>query len=533
MNCLALEVEGRLLVIDCGLTFPDHEPGVEVIHPDFDYLLDRTEDIEAVVLTHGHEDHIGALPFLLRDLQVPLLGPPYALALAELRLEEHGLDWPETTELQPGRRVELGPFTVTPYRVNHSLPDCLGLIIHSAAGTVVHSGDYKFDARPVDGQHFDEQRLREAGDAGVDLLLSDSTNIESPGHSGQEAPVAEAVARHLEGARGRAVVCLFASNVHRLDGVLGAAASAGRRVLPLGRSLLTHLRISTELGMLQNAPSSYVTEAEAKSVPRDQLLVLATGSQGEPGAALNRLASGRHRALKLEPGDSVLMSARIIPGRERSVTTMTETLERQGIRVTTRRDDPALHVSGHAHREEQTRLIELVRPRAFMPVHGTVGLLRRHAELARELGVPRVVTARNGQVVELDATGLRRSDEPPVVSGRIHVQRGVELSAELLRDRTRMANAGLVLLVLRLDGNGRLLSKPHVSCRGVVDELTLADLDIVRDAERAVERALRNLGKAPESETVQLAAERAVRRVFRDALGWRPLIHSLVDRADP
>lgn len=530
MNCLVLEVERRLLVIDCGVTFPDHEPGIDIIHPDFDHLLNRPDDVEAVVLTHGHEDHIGALPYLLRDLDVPVYGPPYALGLVDERLREAKLGTtPRLIETRPRQPLSLGPFEVTPFRVTHSMPDCVGLLIRAGGTAIVHSGDFKIDDDPLDGQHFDEDLLTQAGREGVRLLLSDSTNAEVSGRAGGERGVAAAIEARMAHAAGRVVVCMFASNVQRLGAVLQIARTHGRRVVFLGRALHTHARVADGLHVLPYDRELILSDREAQLWPRHQLLVVATGSQGEARAALRRLAHATHPALALEPGDEVILSSRVIPGRERQVSGTIDALERRGVRVWTRRDDDALHVSGHACRDEQRKMIELTKPRGFLPVHGAFVHLSRHAALARELGVPETLAVENGAVVEVDALGMRVASQIQV--GRVHIQHGGEISHEVLRARSQMAENGVVLVVVSFDARGRLLQTPQVIARGVVDELDLSDLALLEEAQLGVARALNALDVAADAATVELTAARAARRVFRDALGWRPVVHTVVRRA--
>jgi ribonuclease J len=531
MNCLVLEAEGRRLVVDCGVTFPDHEPGIDIIHPDFDHLLARPDAVEAVVLTHGHEDHIGALPYLLRDLDLPIYGPPYALALVQERLREAELgNPPRLCETRPRQPLSLGPFEVTPFRVTHSMPDCMGLLIRVGDTTIVHSGDFKIDEDPVDGEHFDEDLLAQAGRDGVRLLLSDSTNSEVEGQAGGERGVAAAIDAHIARAEARLVICMFASNVQRLSSVLQSAQAHGRRVLFLGRALHTQTRVAESLERLSYAKELLVQEREAQALPRRQLLVIATGSQGEGRAALRRLAHGTHPALMLEPGDEVVLSSRVIPGHERQVSSTLDALERRGVRVWTRQDDAGLHVSGHACRDEQRRMIELTRPRAFIPVHGSFVHLQRHAALARSLGVQEVLAVENGAVVELDPLGTRIVDQTQV--GRVHIQHGGEITFEVLRERARMAEGGLVLVMITLALDGRLASAPEIVARGVVDDLDLSDLSLLQQAQLGVTRALNALERSADVETIELAAVRAARRVFRDALGWRPVVHAQVHRAE-
>lgn len=530
MNCLVMEAEGRLIVIDCGLTFPDREPGVELIHPDFETLLSRHDDLLAIVLTHGHEDHVGAIPYLLRDIEreIPVYGPPYALQVLRERLAEVDVPHPpRLLETKPREVLQLGPFEITPFRVTHSMPDCTGLVLKTPAGTVVHTGDFKLERDPLDGQSSDEELLRATGDAGVRLLLSDSTNSEVPGCAGREQDVEAALLARVEQAQQRVIVCMFGSNIHRVGAVLRVAAATKRRVLLLGRSLRTHSRIARELGILPDHPVALVQEDEAQNVPRGELLVLATGSQGEPAAALRRIANGSHHKLKLEPGDEVILSSRIIPGRERQVQSMMDSLERSGVRVYSRHDDAKLHVSGHAARDEQARMLELTRPRAFIPVHGSYVHLTRHAALAKRMGVQDALIVENGAVVELDAHAMRVVGEVPI--GRIHLQGGEAIEGAVLHERTRLSEGGVVVVTVRVDSAGRLVAPPHVGTRGVVDSETLLDLGLEHSAEVEVSRELKKLNGPPTREAIESAVGRAARRVFRDGLGWKPVVHAHVD----
>lgn len=524
MNCMAIETEGRILVLDCGLTFPDREPGVDVIRPSFEHLLARADDVEAIVLTHGHDDHVGAVGYLLEQLDLPVFGPPYALGLLERRLSEFDLEKPaQLTAITPRCPINLGPFEVEPIRVTHSIPDATALRFGCGAGTLLHSGDFKIDPEPCNGEPFDAERLGEIGEAGVDLLLSDSTNIETPGTTGSEAVVAAALQRHVAAASGRVVVCMFASNVQRLGAVMRAARGAGRRVMMLGRSILNHAEVSARLGLLDDLPDDLVTADEAHLVPARQLLVVATGSQAEPRAALGRLARGEHDQLQLDPGDTVIFSSRIIPGKERDVYDLMNLLQSRGFGVLTRRDDPELHVSGHACRDEQQRMLELTRPRSFVPVHGTPHHRLRHAELARSLGVQDTLVAHNGEVVQLQDGSLRVVDEVP--TGRVHIQAGSELADAVMDDREKLADYGIVVVAIQVEGGGRLKGEPQILTRGVVHEGE--DRDLIDDARHAVRRALARL-KAPKDQAVRDTTARAVRRVFRDAMGWRPQVHVLL-----
>jgi ribonuclease J len=526
MNCLALECGGTLIVIDCGVTFPDRGQGVDIIHPRFDYLLAHRDDFEAVIITHGHEDHIGALPYLLAELPVPVYGPPYALALIRNRLEEmEMLASADLRPIQAERSFGVGCLEVEPYHVNHSIPDALGLILRTPAGVVVHTGDFKIEDRPVDGRPFALPRLREVGDRGVRLLLSDSTNSDVEGRTGEESDVADVLLDHVRDADQRVVVALFASNVYRLAALFDAARKLRRKVCLLGRSVKNHVRIARKLGHLPEIDSLLVSPESAKDVPRDELLVIATGTQGEPPAALARLARGNHPDLVLEEGDTVLLSSRVIPGSELAVYDMINTLERRHINVIHRRVDPELHVSGHAYSGEQRMVLEAVRPRSFMPVHGTYYHLRRHAALAESLGVPDIAIFENGTIVELGEAGLTEVGQTPI--GRVHRHRGIAVADELLRERSLMGELGVAVVAVPLGRHDDEPGMPTVELRGYTDGTDRAELRA--DAERYVRRAIaRELRAGDGPDEIEDAARRALKRFFRSRLARPPLVVATV-----
>ena len=524
MNCLALESRGDILVVDCGVTFPQEQPGVDIAHANFAWLEERSGRVRGVVLTHGHEDHIGALPFLLATIPAPVWGPPYALALCRRRLEEHDPGFePELHEMRPSESFSVGCFEIEPIRVTHSIADCVALAIRTCEGLIVHSGDFKIDPNPPDGLPLDEERLSDLGDEGVALLLSDSTNIDQQGHTRREADVAAQLEKHITAATGRVIVALFGSNIHRLTALASIAKRTERSLVLLGRSLRNHSEIATDLHIAGDLPAVRITPDEARSKPHDALLYLVTGTQGEPRAALSRLARGEHPDLELVENDLVLLSARVIPGCELQVAEVIDGLERQGLNVLTRRDDPKIHCSGHAAREEQQRLIELTRPRSFLPVHGTFHHLQRHASLAREVCGAETLVALNGDIVELLHGELRRIDHHPV--GRVHRTRGALIPDRVLRERTLLVELGVATVSVIVDSAMRPIATPRVVCRGFV-EATPTD-DLLLDAADSV---MQDLSRAEndDEDDVRDTACRSMKRFFHRRVGRKPLVNALV-----
>jgi ribonuclease J len=533
MNCMVAEHGEDRIVLDCGMTFDGRGLGVDIIHPDFGWLAQHPARLRAIVLTHGHEDHIGAVPYLLQRCPAPVYGPPYALALVRERLKNDFADAglaPELHALAPGDRVSIGPFEVEPYRVTHSMPDCTGLILRTPQGVVVHSGDFKIDEAPTDGQGFDFARLAKLRDEeGVRLLLSDSTNAVAEGTTGGEQIVADRLLELVREAPARVVVTLFASNVHRLRALTEVARATGRKLCLMGRSLEMHARLAAAQGYLPGLDAVRIPRELAAGVAREHLLVLATGTQGEPPAGFARLALGRHPDLTLSPGDRVIHSARIIPGNETEVYRLFNACERRGIEVLWRGVEPGVHVSGHAHRGEQRRLIELLAPRSFLPVHGTYLHMKRHAELARECGVEDVRVVENGAVVELAEEGLRVAGR--VETGRIHRERGVAVPERVIKDRGLLAELGVAVVTAVVDDAGRPIAPVDLLTRGVLHEDENPDLiddacDYVHDALNArtwrVER--------PDVEDVEIHARRALKRFFAKTLRKKPLCYAVVMR---
>lgn len=515
MNCLALETEEGLLVIDCGITFPEDDHGIELLHPDFSYLLERAPKVCGVFLTHGHEDHIGALPYLLPELNVPVWGPPHALKLALRRVRDRpGKSSHLKVDFRPaivGQRHEVGPFVVEPIRVSHSIIEATALYVECGAGRVLHTGDFKFDPDPPDGQPTDEERLLEIGERGVDVLLSDSTNIDSRGSAGSEREVAAALADVIGSARQRVVVGLFSSNVQRLISLGQIAKRTGRKIGLLGRSLRTHVDTAHDLGHLAWQSDQRLGNEELAACRPENLLVLAGGTQAEAGSAMMRIAHAAHPTLALSAGDRVILSSRVIPGNDRRVSRMMSDLLRLDVELYTHAARRDLHTSGHATHDELKHMLELVRPRCFVPVHGARHHLHNHAELARRCGVEQCLVIENGQVAGFSGGRLTRLEQ--VRSGRVSIDRGLEtLSPEALRQRAALGRTGIAQLSVVLDRDGALRGPARLSTFGV------ATFDAPEQGERLareVEQLLQKQSKLWQRRGRDTAEE------LEKFLGWR------------
>jgi len=475
-NMTVYEAEESIVVVDAGLAFPrDEHLGVDLVLPDFSYLREREEIVRAVVLTHGHEDHVGALPYLMREVRVPLvLATRLTLALVKSKLDEHGLlRSAELRELAPGDEpVDLGPFRLELVRMAHSIPDAAAVVLETPGGRCVHTGDYKLDHTPVDGQRTDVGRLAEIGSRGVDLLLGDSTNAERSGVTESERVVGEAFRQIFPSREGRILVSSFASNVHRMQQAADVGLDCGRKVAFVGRSMRKNANIARNLGYMDVPEEAILRPQELAELPRGEQLILCTGSQGEPMSAMTRIAYNDHPAVSVEAGDTVIISAKPIPGNELRVHDAINRLAKMGAEVL-HEDNAPVHVSGHGRAEELRTIIGLLRPRAVMPVHGEFRMLAAHAQLAREGGVPedRIVLAENGSVVELRDGEARIVDE--VEAGVTFVDGlGVgDVHDVALRDRRKLAEDGVLIVVATLaaqDGGG-LTAPPELIARGFGD----------------------------------------------------------------
>jgi len=487
-NMTVYEAAGERIVVDAGMSFPrDEHLGVDVILPDFGYL--RDEPVRAVVLTHAHEDHVGALPFLMREIQVKeIWATRLTLGLVKSKLDEHGLlRAAELCEIDPeGEPIELGPFRLEFVRMAHSVPDAVGIAIETAAGRVFHTGDWKLDHTPVDGLKTDVGRLADLGNRGVDLLLGDSTNAERPGFTRSERVVGEAFRQIIPARRGRVLISSFASNIHRMQQAIDVGTDCGRKVVVVGRSMRRNLNVARNLGYVEMPEDMLVKPADVDDVPASQQLVLCTGSQGEPLSALTRIAYNDHPAIKVERGDTVILSARPVPGNELRVHDTINQLTRRGAEVL-HEENADVHVSGHARAEELRTLLSLIRPKAVMPIHGEYRMQAAHARLAQDAGVPAesIVIAENGDVVELSRTGVRIVDRVEVGVTFVDGLGVGDISDVALRDRRHMSEDGVLIVVTTLaDGAA---SHPELISRGLAEsEELLAEMrqeahDIVRE----------------------------------------------------
>jgi ribonuclease J len=485
-NLYVIEQEGRLLVIDCGVTFPTPDQmGVDLVLPDFTFLRRRAGDVEAIVVTHGHEDHIGAVPYLIREIgHRPVIGPRFALGLVRGKLDEHrlmaGADLQEA--VADGTVRTVGPFEISFVNMTHSIPDCMAVVLHTPLGTLVHTGDFKFDPAPIAGPPPDVPALSRLGDEGVLLLLSDSTNAEVPAALRLERSVGTELRRVMATATGRVVVTTFASHVHRMQQVIDAAWADGRVVALVGRSMNRNFNVAQNLGYITVPDGAIVRPKDLDRHPADEQVILSTGSQGEPLSALRRMAHGAHPLVTIRPGDTVVFSSRTVPGNELAVNETVNRLARAGAIIVTQESNPGIHVSGHGTAPDLLRMLELVRPRYLAPIHGEFRQQRAHAQLAELLGIgsERVFIMDNGDTLELLDGGAARRGEP-VPAGLTYVDglSVADVGEGVIRDRRHLSEDGLVLLVATVGARGgELVGEPDVVTRGfgVGDEELLAEI---------------------------------------------------------
>ena len=528
LNCLVLEYGDAAIAVDCGLMFPElHMLGVDLVIPDLTYLQRLGERFLGFVITHGHEDHVGALPYILRDLPARVYATPMAAGLLTEKLREHNLlDSTQLDVVRPRQTWEMGPFTIEAVHMTHSIVDAVALAIRTPVGTVIHSGDFKLDQTPIDDAASDLQRLAEYATDGVLLLLSDSTNAEREGYTPSERTVRGDIDRIFSEAPGKIFFSTFSSHVHRLTQVLQLSQRHGRRVVTVGRSMHNSLKIASQLGYLECPPSLFADISELRHLDPRQVTLLITGSQGEPLSALIRIAVGDHGQVRMEPDDAVVLSSRIIPGNEKSISNMINHIYRRGARVH-HAANAQVHVSGHASQEELKLLLRLVRPRYFVPVHGEYRHLVRHRGLAQSVGIPPEATflLEDGHVLEIDASGARTAE--PVHAGRVFVDgKGIgDVEDVVLRDRRHLSSDGLVLAILAIDQHsGEIIAGPDLVSRGfIIEEHGQEYLD---RAKGVVMDTLQHITPESRADSMEVKEEvrKALKRFFARTLERRPVI---------
>src|SRR5687767_9267291 len=521
MNLMVYECGDEAILVDCGMMFPDAATlGVDVIVPDMSYIFDNPSKFKALFLTHGHEDHIGAVPFLVDRVPLPVYGMPLALGFVADKLEEFGIDEIELRAIMPRDAVEVGSFRVEAIRVTHSIVDALGYAITTPAGTIIHTGDFKIDHTPIDAKPTDLARFADYGERGVLLLVSDSTNALIPGHGPSEKTVGNALDRVFSNARGRIIVTTFASHIHRVQQIIDLARKHRRKVLLIGRSLVDNVETAERLGYLRFPRE---TRASAADLPPRDMIILTTGTQGEPSSALSRMAIGEHKQVTIERGDVVIISARTIPGNERAVSHVIDNLYRRGAEVV-HHEQPDIHVSGHACQEELKLMLNVTRPKFFIPMHGTLRHLIHHARLAEEVGVPHGMVITNGQVAEIAGDEIRALEER-VIQGKVFIDsEAEEVPDVVVRDRQHLAEDGFVIVVVAIDSNGRMVRDPEIITRGMVH------VDASQEMLAEVRKQLVGMfdeSQPDELRDADLLQERVralLKRHFRKSMGRRPMM---------
>jgi len=536
MNANLYHYDGSWLMVDLGISFPDDSmPGIDVVLPDLSFIEQRRDALAGLVLTHGHEDHLGAIPYMWSRLRCPIYGSAFTLALLRRKLSENGnQDDIPLIEISPGTVTEVGAFSVEMVGLTHSIPDPTALAIRCDAGTVLHTGDWKFDAAPGLGNQTDTERLAQIGDEGVLAMVGDSTNAMVEGRTGSEADAEAGLRDVIAAAKGRVAVTCFSSNVARFQSIVRAAQASDRSVAVVGRAIKRAISAAQEVGYLRDLPD-FVREEDIDLLPRDNLVIICTGTQGEPRAAMAKIAAGVHESVTLEQGDTVIYSSRQIPGNEPAIAKVQDALIRRRINLVTD-DDAPVHVSGHPSRDEMVEMYGLVKPRIAIPVHGTARHLVAHAELAETCQVRQTLLPDNGTVIRLVGKGGDSEAEiiDNVKTGALTHEKGkiVEIQSDMMRARRRMLWNGVVTTSLVMNRSGALCAVPAVSQTGIGDEAAAADY--IATASIAVEDALSGMTRNARRDdgSVEEIAGQALRRVARSMFGLRPIVHVHVMRLD-
>jgi ribonuclease J len=531
LNMTIFEYNNDIIVIDAGLMFPEEDTlGVDFIIPELSYLINNKEKVKAVILTHGHEDHTGALPFLLKEIAVPVYGTPLTLGLVKEKLREHNLEDAELISVMPRDIVNIGVFSIEFVRVTHSIVDGVGLGITTPVGLIVHTGDFKLDPTPVDGQLMDFHRFSEYGERGTLLLLSDSTNAEKGGFTYSEKEVRRAFEDIFSNTKGRIIIATFASNIHRIQQAIDVAVKYERKVILCGKSIVSNAQIALNLGYLKIPENTWLKLEDLKKMPDNEVVIITTGSQGEPMSVLSRIATDEHKHIVAKEGDTVILSAKMIPGNERSIGKIINHLFRRGANVIYEKVSE-VHVSGHASKEELKLMLNMVKPKYFMPIHGEYRHLVYHSMLARKLDIPKenIFILRNGDVVEISDNEARKNGN--VNSGRIFIDgKGMGGVEEMvLRDRLRLAHDGIVLILLAVDNlTGNIISGPDIISRGFVFED--ASQEIINNVKELLANTIKGLGAEYISDSSLLKAKlrSTLKKYLRDTMERRPMIMPII-----
>jgi ribonuclease J len=531
LNMTVFEYNSDIIVVDAGLMFPDEDVlGVDFVIPDFSYLINNRERVRAVVITHGHEDHTGALPFLLKEIDVPVYGTPLTLGLVKEKLREHNLEDAELIPVMPRDIVSIGAFSIEFVRVTHSIVDGVGLGITTPVGLIVHTGDFKLDPTPVDGQLMDFHRFSEYGERGTLLLLSDSTNAEKGGFTYSEKEVRRAFEDIFSNTKGRIIIATFASNIHRIQQAIDVAVKYERKIILCGKSIVSNAQIALDLGYLKIPQETWLRLEDLKKLEDQEVVIITTGSQGEPMSVLSRIATDDHKFIKIKDGDTVILSAKMIPGNERSIGKIINHLFRRGANVIYEKVSE-VHVSGHASKEELKLMLNLIKPKYFMPVHGEYRHLVYHSMLAKKLDIPKenIFILKNGDIVEISDEGARRNGS--VNSGRIFIDgKGMgDVEEMVLRDRLRLAHDGIVLILLAVEKlTGSIVSGPEIISRGFVFED--ASQEIINNVKELIVDTIQGLEQELISDSSLLKAKlrSTLKKYLRNTMERRPMIVPII-----
>jgi ribonuclease J len=531
LNMTVMEYGDDMIVIDAGLMFPEEDmPGIDFVIPDFTYVLENREKVRGIVLTHGHEDHTGALPFLLKELNVPVYATPLTIGLVREKLREHNLEHVELNSVLPRGVVTLGVFEVEFIRVTHSIVDGVGFGIRTPAGLIVHTGDFKLDPTPVDGQLMDFHKFSEYGEKGTTLLMSDSTNAEKGGFTFSEKEVRRSFEDIFSDAKGRIIIATFASNIHRIQQVIDVAAMFGRKVILSGKSIVSNAQIALDLGYLRIPQNIWLKLEDLKNLRDEEVVIITTGSQGEPMSVLSRIATDEHKTIHIKEGDVVILSAKMIPGNEQSIGRIINHLFRRGANVIYEKVSE-IHVSGHASKEELKLMLNLVKPKYFMPIHGEYRHKVYHSRLAEKTGIPKsnIFFLENGEVLEIAGESANKSGK--VTSGRIYVDgKGVgDVEDMVLRDRRRLAHDGIVLIIIGIEKlTGTIVSGPDIVSRGFVFED--ASQDIITDVKELVSESMRELSSEiiSDKSLIQAKIRSVLKKYLRNTMDRKPMIMPII-----